>query len=81
MENLDTSTPKIKNDNDTSNAEMSNTGTPKRLNRKQRRDIKFRRGETFKQYGGYLQELKDEMKKYEQEYRQEQNNGDKRAED
>lgn len=34
MENLDTSTPK----------EMSNTGTPKRLNRKQRRDIKFRRG-------------------------------------
>lgn len=49
-----------------------------KLNRKQRRDIKFRRGETFKQYGGYLQELKDEIKKYEQEYeqeyKQEQNN-------
>lgn len=44
MENLDTSTLKIKNDNDTSTAETSNTGTPKRLNRKQRRDIKFRRG-------------------------------------
>lgn len=44
MENLDTSTPKIKNDNDTSSAEMSNIATPKRLNRKQRRDMKFRRG-------------------------------------
>lgn len=75
MENLNTSTPKIKNDNDTSIVEMSNIGTPKRLNRKQRRDIKFRRGETFKLYGGYLQELKDEIKKYEQEYKKEQNNG------
>lgn len=44
MENLDTSTPEERNINDTSTAEMCNTGTPKRLNRKQRRDMKFRRG-------------------------------------
>lgn len=45
MENLDTSSPKtIKDDYDTSTAEMCNTGTSKRLNRKQRRDMKFRRG-------------------------------------
>ena len=44
MEKLDTSTPKKRNINDTSTAEMCNTGTPKRLNRKQRRDMKFRRG-------------------------------------
>ena len=44
MENLDTSSPKERNINDTSIAEMCNTGTPKRLNRKQRRDMKFRRG-------------------------------------
>ena len=44
MENLDTSTSKIKNDNDTSTAEISNIGNPKtRLNRKQRRNIKFGR--------------------------------------
>ena len=45
MENLDTSTPKIKNDNDTSTAEINNIGNPTtRLNRKQRRDMKFRMG-------------------------------------
>ena len=44
MENLDTRTPKERNINDTSTAEMCNTGTSKRLNRKQRRDMKFRRG-------------------------------------
>lgn len=44
MENLDTSIPKKRDDYDTSTAEMCNTGTPKRLNRKQRRGMKFRRG-------------------------------------
>ena len=43
MENLDTSTPKERDDYDTSSAEMSNIGTPKRLNREQRRNIKFGR--------------------------------------
>lgn len=58
MENLDTSTPKIKNDNDTSTAEMSNIGNPTiRLNRKQRRDIKFRRG-LWKQRNRRLRRLK-----------------------
>ena len=44
MENLDTSTLKERNINDTSTAEISNIGNPTtRLNRKQRRDMKFRR--------------------------------------
>lgn len=43
MENLDTSTPKERNINDTSSEEMSNIEIPKRLSRWQRRNIKFGR--------------------------------------
>ena len=60
MEKFDTSTPIEKNDNDTSNAEMSNIGTPKRLNRKQRRDIKFRRG-IWKQRNSKLKDYKQDI--------------------
>ena len=43
MENLDTSTPKERNINDTSTVEMCNIEIPKRLSRWQRRNIKFGR--------------------------------------
>lgn len=43
MENLDTSTPKKKDNNDTSASEMFNIKEPKRLSRWQRRNIKFGR--------------------------------------